>query len=453
MAVHELSLEELAARTGEPAARLREWQAIGLVGRDGRFDATDGERVRLIRFLLGRGFDIDAIARADAAQDGMLDRFLTLAFPEGRLPTYSLAELAEKAGSDPELVRRLWNASGLTESGDAAGDDDVESLRRLATALDAGLPETALMQMVRVYADSLRRVAEAETRLFHFYVHERLQAEGLSGQELTETTEAASDQLIAIVEPAILHFHRKGWVSAVRDDLALHVAQEAGLAEVSDVPGTLAVGVLFADLSRFTPLTEVMGDAAAAEVIERFTTIVRTAVGAWHGRVVKQIGDAFMLVFFEPRAAIACALEIEERAADEPHFPAVRMGAHWGEVLYREGDYVGSTVNVASRVADAAEPHELLVTATLRKAVGELPDVEFVPRGTRALKGMAEELELYAARRGLEVSREKLVDPVCGMELHPEEVAARLDVAGEIRAFCSAACLQLFVTTPERYPA
>jgi adenylate cyclase len=446
-----LSLEELAGRTGESAERLREWQAVGLLARDGRFDATDAERVRLIRFLLGRGFDLDAIARTDTQQHGFFDRILTLSFPSGRVPTYSLEELADKAGVDIDLVRRLWTASGLTESGHAAGDDDVDSLRLLVTALDAGLPEPALMQMVRVYADSLRRVAEAEVRLFHFYVHERLQAEGVSGQELTETTEAASDQLGAIVEPAILHFHRKGWINAVRDDVALHVAQEAGLAEVSDVPGTLRVSVVFADLSRFTPLTEVMGDAAAAEVMERFATIVRTAVGPWHGRVVKQIGDAFMLVFFEPGAAISCALEIEGRAGDEPHFPAVRMGAHWGEVLYREGDYVGSTVNMASRVADAAEPHELLVTAPVRQTAGELPGVEFVPRGKRALKGLTDEPELYAARRRVTAAREKLVDPVCGMELHPEEVAARLDVGGEVRSFCSSECLQLFVATPERY--
>lgn len=84
----ELNIEELAARTGEPAERLREWQAIGLVGRDGRFDASDGERVRLVRFLLSRGFTLEAIARTDAEQDGFFDRALTLSFPRaGCRPT------------------------------------------------------------------------------------------------------------------------------------------------------------------------------------------------------------------------------------------------------------------------------------------------------------------------------------------------------------------------------
>ena len=50
--------------------------------------------------------------------------------------------------------------------------------------------------------------------------------------------------------------------------------------------------VVFIDLSSFTPLAEAMGDATAAEVLERFSNIVRRSVGAFDGRVVKQIGDA-----------------------------------------------------------------------------------------------------------------------------------------------------------------
>ena len=40
--------------------------------------------------------------------------------------------------------------------------------------LDAGFPLVALLQLVRVYAQSMRKIAEAEVRLFHLYVHEPL---------------------------------------------------------------------------------------------------------------------------------------------------------------------------------------------------------------------------------------------------------------------------------------
>ena len=104
----------------------------------------------------------------------------------------------------------------------------------------------------------------------------------------------------------------------------MHMAEEAGLTHASEVPGELTRAIMFVDLASFTPLTEAMGDIQAAHVLERFSTIVREATDAWYGRLVKQIGDAFMLVFPDARSAVACALEVEMQAAREPQFPAVR---------------------------------------------------------------------------------------------------------------------------------
>lgn len=67
------------------------------------------------------------------------------------------------------------------------------------------------------------------------------------------------------------------------------------------------------------------------------------------GQVLKQIGDEFMLVFPEQRTP--CRSVIQRAAATEPRFPALRIGAHSGSILYREGDYVGANVNLSSRCA------------------------------------------------------------------------------------------------------
>src|SRR5207247_11032268 len=176
------------------------------------------------------------------------------------------------------------------------------------------------------------------------------------------------------------------------------IAEEAGLLPPSDRPGELTRAIAFIDLSSFTPLTAAMGDDAAAGVLERFSELVREAVHRWEGRVVKQIGDAFMAVFPEPRLAVAAALEIESRTASEPQFPAVRTGIHCGTVLYREGDYVGSNVNIASRLASEAERHQILVTDEVRKEAHDLPDVEFVRIGKRKLKGLADSVLLFEVR-------------------------------------------------------
>ncbi len=453
----ELTLEELSGRTGEPVERLRQWRSLGIVGAEGSegFRPEDVEKARLIQALLRRGISLEAIARADREQ-GFLYRYLELMFPGGVSPSYSLAEAAEMLGLDLGLLRRVWATSGFAQQADRLSEVDLEGMRGVKVAMEDGFPEEALLQLTRVYADSLGRVAETETRLFHFYVHERLKAEGLSGPELLKATDTAGERATPLVEPMILYFHRKGWERAVREDAVMHLAEEAGLTETAEVTGQLQRAIAFVDLSSFTPLAEAMGDVKAAEVLDRFSALVREAAGHWDGRVVKQIGDAFMLVFAEPRSAVACALEIEARTVGEQQFPAARSGVHWGPVLYREGDYVGSNVNIAARVAAEAQRHQVLVTAAVRKEAKGLAEVEFVRLGKRRLKGLANELVLFGASPVNAAGRDKVIDPVCGMELGPGEAAATLTLEGPStgsgeQAFCSDECLRRFVAAPEKY--
>jgi class 3 adenylate cyclase len=273
----------------------------------------------------------------------------------------------------------------------------------------------------------------------------------LEGKKLVETVETVTRRIEPVIEPAILYFHRKAIARAAWDDMLEHLEEDAGLTEKSGMPGELRKAILFVDLASFTPLAEAMGDEKAAEVLERFASMVRMATNRCHGRVVKQIGDGFMIVLPESFSAVSCGLEIEERASTEAQFPAVRIGLHWGPVLYRDGDYVGSNVNIASRLAEEAKRHQMLVTSEVRKRAKGLPDAEFVRLGKRRLKGLAAEVEVFEARLATGEAGEKVIDPVCGMEIGPKEVAARLSLGGQEQAFCSDDCLQKFVTSPEKY--
>jgi class 3 adenylate cyclase/YHS domain-containing protein len=159
-----------------------------------------------------------------------------------------------------------------------------------------------------------------------------------------------------------------------------------------------------------------------------------------------------MLVFPESRPAVSAVLEIDRVTSAEPQFPAVRSGAHHGPLLYREGDYYGTTVNIAARIAAEAERHQLLVSAAVRTGAGSVPEVEFVPLGRRRLRGLTEDIEVFAARRSdRDRPERRVIDPVCGMELDESEAAATLSLAGRNEAFCSQQCLQLFAAAPARY--
>jgi adenylate cyclase len=357
----------------------------------------------------------------------------------------SVEDAAQAVGLAPEVVRRLWSALGLGDQPEVY-DEDIEALGRLRIALDAGLPETALTQIVRVFADAAGRIAEAESRLFHYYVHERFRAQGLTGAQLTTATETVAAPLIELIEPTLLYFHSKAWERAQRDDLLVHLTEDA--TTPGDVPGEIEATILFVDLSGFTPLTEVMGDPAAASLVERFSHLVRAAAGRHHGTVVKQIGDEFMLVFTHPTSAVSCGLTIEAAVSAEPQFPAVRQGAHTGRVLYREGDYIGATVNVAARVAAEADRHQLLITPTLRAQATDLGDVTFTPIGARNLKGIADTIELFDVHPSGDPPV-RVIDPVCLMELDPTQCEYQLSWRGAQLHFCSQDCLTRFVATPE----
>lgn len=143
----------------------------------------------------------------------------------------------------------------------------------------------------------------------------------------------------------------------------------------------------------------------------------------------------------------------ELRSASEPQFTAVRSGVHCGPVLYREGDYLGTTVNVAARLVNEAQRLQILLSAAVRNDVGAFPAADLIPLGSKQLKGLAEPVEVFEAVSWRNAQRqERLLDPVCGMELQPDEIAARLSLSeGAERSFCSQAWLRRFVAAPEKY--
>src|SRR2546427_581624 len=131
-------------------------------------------------------------------------------------PGLTLEELSGRTGASLHALRD-WCSLGLL------GAKPEESFS----------PEEALFQVVRVYVDARGRVAEAEAHLFHFYVHERLKDAGLSGPEVVAATEVASGRMRALIEPAVLYFHRRGMARALREDMLLHLADYAGTVDRS----------------------------------------------------------------------------------------------------------------------------------------------------------------------------------------------------------------------------
>jgi class 3 adenylate cyclase len=124
------------------------------------------------------------------------------------------------------------------------------------------------------------------------------------------------------------------------------------------VPRTFA----FVDLSGFTNYTAAFGDDAAGRILGAFRTLVREIASERGVRIAKWLGDGCMIVSVDQANAINFALELEHRSADICAPLTLRVGVASGYALLFEGDdYIGSAVNMAARLCDAAGPFEVLM--------------------------------------------------------------------------------------------
>ena len=441
-----MDLDELARHSGETVDRLKKWWAAGVIGNDGGFTADDVGRARLVHELLHYGHSLDEIAAAFRSRDSVLEFFLQGMAERLNRQMFPVPEAAEIVGMDLALTRAIVDATGMCEGGDFLDEEDIGFLRAVKLAIDAGYPEEGLQQILRVYSDAMSRAAEVSQRTSHFYLHQPAQ-----GEEMIERMHETFGKTEPLVEPALLYFFQKGVMTAAWEDMLMHLEEASGLEEKAEIPGQVRRAIMFVDLASFTPLAEAMGDLRAAQVLDRFGVMVRKAVQRCHGRIVKQIGDGFMIVFPECFSAVSCGLELEERTSAETSFPAVRIGLHFGPLLYREGDYVGSNVNIAARLAAEAQRHQFLVTDEVRRRAKEYEAVDFARLGKRKLKGLSAQVEVFEARAADPADVDRLLDPVCGMEIGTAEVAARLSIDGRDFVFCSDECLKRFVKAPSKY--
>lgn len=153
----------------------------------------------------------------------------------------------------------------------------------------------------------------------------------------------------------------------------------------------------FLDISGYTRLTQERGDAAAAELAGRLGQIVQRTSIQHGGRPVKWLGDGVMLHFPNPGRAVVAALDMVQAVADAG-LPPAHVGLHAGPVIFQEGDYYGSTVNLASRISDQAGPGQVLVSQTVIDAAADA-DATFTKVGDVELKGVAGAMPLFEASR------------------------------------------------------
>jgi adenylate cyclase len=300
--------------------------------------------------------------------------------------------VAHDLGLDPDLMGRYLQALGLPEADPDAPirDDDAELLEVGAAALGAGLPEETVLTTLRVFAEHLDRMAEHQRALFRGDVQDRMIAAGVPRAQMLEASAEVRQQLVSLGFRTSFLIHRRLLERQQFENTAEHLDllfDELGVRRRTDhAPEAIA----FVDLSGFTRLTAELGDEPAAERSREFANVVRSAAGRSRGRVIKLLGDGAMLHFTSAADAVAGASAVIS-LAERSGLPAARAGVTVGALIRRDGDYFGHTVNLASRICDAA--HAGTVTAT-REVADLTPELAWTPVGEATLKGVPDPVPL-----------------------------------------------------------
>jgi class 3 adenylate cyclase len=156
--------------------------------------------------------------------------------------------------------------------------------------------------------------------------------------------------------------------------------------------------VMFTDIVDSTKRAAELGDRRWRALVDRHDGMVREQLARFRGQEIKNLGDGFLATFDGPARAVRCAGSIV--ASVYSLGVDVRIGLHTGEVELKQGDIGGIAVNIASRVAGVAEARTTLVSSTVRDLVAG-SGLRFEDRGRHVLKGLPEEVQVYAALNGV----------------------------------------------------
>lgn len=153
------------------------------------------------------------------------------------------------------------------------------------------------------------------------------------------------------------------------------------------------VTIMFTDIEDSTQWTARLGDSDASLLVKEHNELVRAQVAAHGGYEVKFRGDGFMLVFTSASKGVRCAIALQQEmkvfAANHPEAPLrIRIGINSGEAVSDGNDFLGTAVNIAARLTDAAMGGEVIVSSVVRDLVSSTGEFSFEPEQHVALKGI-----------------------------------------------------------------
>ncbi len=159
--------------------------------------------------------------------------------------------------------------------------------------------------------------------------------------------------------------------------------------------------ILAADVAGYSRLMGEDEEGTRARFNDQLDAVIQPNIEEYRGRLVKMMGDGFLIEFGSVIDAAQCALEIQNgveiRQAGEPDSNKLllRIGIHLGDVIVEGEDIHGDGVNIASRIEGLAEAGSICVSAMVFEGVRGKLEVTFSDLGDHSLKNIAVPVHVY----------------------------------------------------------
>ena len=296
----------------------------------------------------------------------------------GAEAAYNSSEVTELGGLSVENGRRLWRALGFPDTGDdiAYGQSDVDAMQIVRRALDSGLlGEETVFRMTRALGHTMSRLADWQVSTLVDTIESEVEDGG------SETRLKAAIELASAVAPEFEQLILYAW----RRHLAASVARVEALGAADEELLSASMTVGFADLVRFTALSNGLDDASLASLVETFESRTTDIVTSRGGRVIKTLGDAILFVNDDARVATLTSLDIVRQIGSRQDLPDVRVGLATGSVINRLGDVFGPPVNLAARLTSVARTNRVIVDKVTAGLLGDDFETRALP--ARPLRG------------------------------------------------------------------
>lgn len=154
--------------------------------------------------------------------------------------------------------------------------------------------------------------------------------------------------------------------------------------------------VLFSDVVRSTAFIDERGEHAWLAMVGDHARTIRTTSGRHGGVIATFLGDGFMVIFEDPREALACAFELQSNSIDE-ELPGLRIGLDHGAIhRFEQAWWIGRTIHIASRLTEMCRSGDVVVSdgclaAARQELCGPRVDTRLV-----AIRGLCEPCLVHA---------------------------------------------------------